>query len=82
MPVVVTINRPDVVARIERLANRLTRGNKTEVVAMALRNLEDHEARTGSLFGLHRGTVAVRGGVDLTEPALQDSMDAEHGELP
>jgi len=77
MATVVTINRPDVVALIEALAARLTSGNKTEVVAMALRNLQVREARTGSLFGAHPGSVTVRDGVDLTAPVLEDEMDAE-----
>ncbi len=76
---VVTINRPDVVARIEALANRLTGGNKTEVVALALRHLDERESRSGSLFGAHPGSVSVRPGVDLTAPVLQDAMDAELG---
>ena len=79
---VVTINRPDVVAQIEALASRFTGGNKTEVVALALRNLEERDARSGSLFGAHRGSVTVREGVDLTAPALEDAMDAEHGTPP
>ncbi len=79
---VVTINRPDVVARIEVLANRLTGGNKTEVVALALRNLEERDARSGSLFGANRGSVVVREGVDLTAPVLNDPMDAEVGPVP
>lgn len=37
MPVVVTINRPDVVAFIEEAAARFTNGNETEAVALALR---------------------------------------------
>ena len=82
MAIVVTINRPDVVARIEVLANRLTRGNKTEVVALALRHLEERDARSGSLFGANRGSVMVREGVDLTEPVLEDAMDAEVGPVP
>lgn len=82
MAVVVTINRPDVVARIEALAHRLTGGNKTEVVALALRTLEEQNARSGSLFGAHRGSVTVREGVDLTAPVLEDAMDAEHGAPP
>ncbi len=79
MATVVTINRPDVVARIEALANRLTGGNKTEVVAMALRHLDERDARSGSLFGAHPGSVSVRPGVDLAAPILQDAMDAELG---
>jgi len=82
MASVVTINRPDVVARIEALAIRLTGGNKTEVVALALRNLEERDARSGSLFGANRGSVVVREGVDLTAPVLDDPMDAEVGPVP
>jgi hypothetical protein len=79
MATVVTINRPDVVARIEALAGRLTGGNKTEVIALALRTLEERDARSGSLFGAHRGSVTVHADVDLTAPILQDAMDAESG---
>jgi hypothetical protein len=39
MPTVVTINRPDVVALVEEAANKLTAGNKTEAVALAMRRL-------------------------------------------
>ncbi len=77
MATVVTINRPDVVARIEALANRLTRGNKTEVIALALQNLEEQNARSGSLFGAHHGSVIIREDVDLSAPILEDAMDAE-----
>ena len=70
MPNVVTINRPDVVALIEEAANKLTEGNKTEAVALAMRRLLEENARTGSLFGAHRGSVQVREGVDLVAPAL------------
>ena len=82
MATVVTINRPDVVAHIEALATRFTGGNKTEVVALALRTLEERVLRSGSLFGAHRGSVMVREGVDLTAPVLEDTMDAEHGAPP
>ncbi len=82
MASVVTINRPDVVALIEVLANRLTGGNKTAVVAMALHKLEERDARSGSLFGANRGSVMVRRGVDLTDPVLNDPMDAEVGPVP
>lgn len=80
MPRVVTINRPDVVALIETAANRLTRGNKTEAVALALQRLLDQTTRGGSLFGAHAGSVRVGPGVDLTEPALTDLPDAETGQ--
>jgi hypothetical protein len=79
MATVVTINRPDVVASIEALAKRFTCGNKTEVIALALRHLDDSNARSGSLFGAHEGSVVVRQGVDLTAPILEDAMDAERG---
>jgi hypothetical protein len=79
MPTVVTINRPDVVALIEEAANKLTDGNKTEAVALAMRCLLDQDARTGSLFGAHRGSVRVHEGVDLIAPALDVELDAETG---
>jgi hypothetical protein len=77
MATVVTINRPDVVALVEVLAERLTSGNKTEVIAMALRNLQMREFRSGSLFGAHPGSVTVPEHVDLTAPVLEDEMDVE-----
>jgi hypothetical protein len=79
MPNVITINRPDVIALIEEGAKKLTRGNKTEAVAMAMRRLLEAEARTGSLFGAHPGSVKVRDGVDLVAPALDVVPDAETG---
>ena len=79
MPTVVTINRPDVVALIETVANRLTGGNKTEAVALAMRRLLELDARKGSLFGANRGSVRVREGVDLTEPVVEEPTDAETG---
>ena len=75
---VVTINRPDAVALIERAA-QLTGGNKTEAVALAVRRLLDAEARAGSLFGAHKGGVRVRAGVDLTGPILDAVPEAESG---
>jgi hypothetical protein len=80
MPNVVTISRPDVIALIEEAANKLTRGNKTEAVGLAMRHLLDREARAGSLFGAHRGSVRVRDGVDLITPALDVEPDAESGQ--
>jgi hypothetical protein len=76
---VVTINRPDVVALIEQAANSLTHGNKTEAVALALRRLLEEDARAGSLFGAHRGSVRVGEGVDLTQPVLDALPEAETG---
>jgi hypothetical protein len=79
---VVTINRPDVVALIERAANKLTRGNKADAVALAIRRLLDADDRTGSLFGAHPGSVRVRDGVDLIAPALDDIPEANPGGPP
>jgi hypothetical protein len=79
MPNVVTINRPEVVALIEEAARKLTAGNKTEAVALAVRRLLDETARAGSLFGAHRGSVRVQEGVDVIAPALDVEPDAETG---
>ena len=79
MPNVVTINRPDVIALIEEAAKKLTGGNKTEAVALAMRRLLDQVARAGALFGAHRGSVRVHPGVDLTAPILDVEPDAESG---
>ncbi|MDQ2860217.1 MAG: hypothetical protein M3T55_05725 [Pseudomonadota bacterium] len=76
---VVTINRPDVVALIEEAARKLTGGNKTQAVSLAVRRLLDADARAQSLFGAHRGSVRVRDGVDLTAPVLDVEPDAESG---
>jgi hypothetical protein len=76
---VVTINRPEVVALIEEAAGKLTGGNKTEAVALAMRRLLDQSARAGSLFGAHPGSVRVRDDVDLTAPVLDVTPDAETG---
>jgi hypothetical protein len=75
---VVTINRPDVVALIEAAAKKLTNGNKTEAVALAMRRLLDQDARAGSLFGAHRGSVRVRANVNLTAPVLDIEPEAGH----
>ena len=76
---VVTINRPEVVALIEEAANKLTRGNKTEAVALALRRMLEENARRGSLFGAHPESVRVREGTNLIAPALDVEPDAETG---
>ena len=76
---VVTINRPEVVALIEEAAKKLTQGNKTEAVALGMRRLLDENARAGSLFAAHPGSVRVHEGVDLLAPALDAEPDAETG---
>ncbi len=73
----VTIDRPDVVALIGEAAKRLTRGNKTEAVALAVRRLLAENAREGSLFGAHPGSVRVREGADIVEPVLDVEPDVE-----
>jgi hypothetical protein len=76
---VITINRPDVVALIETAARRLTGGNKTQAVALAMRRLLEREERVGSLFGANPGSVQVADGVDLTAPVLDVEPDAQSG---
>ena len=39
----------------------------------------ERSARTQSLFGADIGSVRIRRGVDLTQPILDDRMDAESG---
>ncbi|HEV2363954.1 MAG TPA: hypothetical protein VGS12_07110 [Caulobacteraceae bacterium] len=79
MAQVVTINRPDVVALVEEAARKLTAGNKTDAIALALRRLLSEHARTGSLFGAHPGSVRVASGVDLTTPVLDVVPEAQTG---
>ncbi len=79
MATVITINRPEVVALIEEAAKKMTGGNKTEAVALAMRRLLEQSARASSLFGAHGGSVRVRAGVDLIAPALDVAPDAETG---
>jgi hypothetical protein len=79
MPNDVTVTRPDVIALIEKAAKKLAGGNKTEAVALAMRRLLDEDARSGSLFGAHRGSVQIREGVDLIAPALDVEPDGATG---
>lgn len=79
MPHVVTVTRPDVISLIEETAKKLTWGNKTEAIALAMWRLLDEHVRAGSLFGAHRGSVRIREGVDLIAPALDLQPDAETG---
>ena len=72
MPAAITIHRADVVSLIEEAAAKLTGGNKTEAVALAMRHVLDK--RTGSLFGAHPGSVKVRKGVDLTAPVTDRKL--------
>jgi hypothetical protein len=79
MASVVTINRPDVVGLIEDAARKLTGGNKTEAVAMAMRALLEKTERVGSLFGTHPGSVIFHESYDPFAPALDVVPDAETG---
>jgi hypothetical protein len=79
VPNVVTISQPDAIAMIEEAAKTLAGGNKTEAVVLAMRRLLDQDARPGSLFGAHRGSVRIREDVDLIAPALDVEPDAETG---
>ncbi len=76
---VITINRPDVVALIETAARRLTGGNKTQAVMLAMQRLLEGEDRAGSLFGAHRDSVRVADGVDLLAPAQDVDPEAQTG---
>ena len=76
----VTISRRDAVDLIEQAALKLTGGNKTEAVALALRLLLERGARAGDLFGAHKGSVRIGAGVDLTEPALDVGPGAQTGQ--
>jgi hypothetical protein len=76
---VVTINRPEVVALIETAAQKLTGGNKTEAVAMAMRNLLEKNERKGSLYGRHPGSVTFSDDYDPFASALDVIPDAESG---
>ena len=68
---VITINRPDVIILIEEAAKKLTGGSTTQAVALGMRRLLEQEARSGSLFGAHSGSVRVREGVDLNRARLR-----------
>ena len=77
MVTVVTINRPDVVALIEKAAKSMTGGNKTEAVALAMRRLLAAHERKGSLFGAHPRQGPDN--EDLFSPVLDVIPDAETG---
>lgn len=76
---VVTINRPDVIDLIADAARKLTGGNKTKAVAMAMRALLEKNERVGSLFGTHPGSVICHENYDPFAPALDVVPDAETG---
>jgi hypothetical protein len=64
MPHVLTISRPDVIALIEKAARKLTGGDKTEAVALAMRRLLTKKpgralcsVRTAGRSGFARGST-------------------------
>jgi hypothetical protein len=75
----VTINRPDVVDLIEDAAEKLTGGDTTEAVALALRTLLAKTERTGTLFGANPGSAMFHESYDPFAPALDVIPDAEFG---
>jgi hypothetical protein len=75
----VTIDRPDVIALIEDAANRLTDGDKTEAVALAMRRLLNQNERKGSLFGRYPGSVCFSVDYDPFAQVLDAFPDAENG---
>jgi hypothetical protein len=76
---VITINRPEVVSLIEDAAKKLTGGNKTEAVALAMRSLLKQNERQGSLYGRYPGSVRFNDGYDPFASALDVIPDAESG---
>lgn len=73
---VVTISRPDVIDLIEDAAKKLTGGNTTEAVALAMRTLLAGTERSGSLFGAHPGSARFVEGYDPLAPVLDVIPDA------
>jgi len=80
MPSVVTINRPDVITLIEEVAAKMTGGNKTEAVALAMRKLLEQEERTGSPFNFRPGSVVTDKDFDLVHASSGwEDHDPEYG---
>lgn len=73
----VVIDHPDAVALIEGTGTTVTNGDKTEVVAVAMRQLPEQMARAGSLFGMYCGSVRLAEGVGFDRPALDVEPVAE-----
>ena len=80
MAEVMIIDRPEVVALIERAAAALRGGDKAELVSIAVRRLLDETAGARPLFGAHPGSVKVRSDVDLIQPVINPRTDAESGQ--
>lgn len=74
---IITIDSPELIALIEKAAEKLTKGDKIEAITLAMRGLLD-ESRTDSLFGAHRDSVSVRAGVDVTAPSLDILCGSEN----
>lgn len=76
MTTMITVNRPEVAALVEAATKKMNGGNKTEVVALAMRHELEQDARASPLFGGHKGSVRVATDVGLTAPSLDIAADA------
>lgn len=82
MPDTVTIDHPVILDLLDQAANRLTGGDRTAAITLALRRLLEREERTVEpLFGCLQGSVRVADGVDLVTASGFDEglTDAETG---
>ena len=82
MSAAVTIDHPVILDLIDQAARRLTGGDRTAVIALALRRLLEREERAAEpLFGCLQGSVRVADGVDLVTASGFDEglTDAETG---
>ena len=73
MPDSITINDPDVIELIERVAVLKTHGNRDEAVALGMRAILKDEAGNSdrrSPVGCGKGLVTFFDDVDLTEPTF------------
>jgi hypothetical protein len=75
----VLTSQPDVVDLIEEVAEKLTGGDTTEAVVIALRSLLASTTRKGTLFGANPGSARFHESCDPFAPALDIVPDAETG---
>lgn len=82
---VVTISATEFKARCLSLFKALEARKLSRVVVTRhgkpVAELVPPQAAVPSLWGAHRGSVKVAPGVDLTEPVLDEPLDAEAGIL-
>lgn len=82
---VVTISASEFKAKCLALFKALE-GRKISRVVVTKRGkpvaeLHPPQTEVSSLWGAHRGSVEIAPGVDLTEPVLDEALDAERGVL-